>query len=275
MIISGIMRLMATAVLSLVLLFQSQGVFEALPRETLPQGAQPNIEPHLIAHAGGAVYGMRLTNSLQALDSSYSKGFRFFELDIDWTRDHIPVLIHDWGNVNWYVDIRHSTEPQTFNDFMLKKPIRDLQFMDLASLDAWCSQHGDASVITDIKSDNIILLGIIKEKYPHIYSAAIPQIYSFDEYDPVKYLGYQDILLSLYRLDAADGDVLGFCSSHSLFGVSLHDAGLDHDFLQELNSIGVRTFIHPVNEYNQYVKLREDGAYGVFTDFLEPGGWVE
>jgi len=32
--------------------------------------------PRLVAHAGGDIYGIRMTNSLQALNKSYEEGFR-------------------------------------------------------------------------------------------------------------------------------------------------------------------------------------------------------
>jgi hypothetical protein len=43
--------------------------------------------PTLVAHAGGAVYGYRLTNSLEALDTAYNGGHRFVELDFEITSD--------------------------------------------------------------------------------------------------------------------------------------------------------------------------------------------
>ena len=56
----------------------------------------PEGHPTLIAHAGGAVYGYRYSNSLEALDSAYEGGFRFIELDMSLTADDEIVLIHDW-----------------------------------------------------------------------------------------------------------------------------------------------------------------------------------
>jgi hypothetical protein len=47
-----------------------------------------NIQPPLfIAHAGGAIGHYTYTNSLEALNSNYEKGFRFFEIDLSWTSD--------------------------------------------------------------------------------------------------------------------------------------------------------------------------------------------
>ncbi len=49
-----------------------------------------------IAHAGGEIDGHTYTNSLEALNLNYKKGFRLFELDIHETSDHKYVAVHDW-----------------------------------------------------------------------------------------------------------------------------------------------------------------------------------
>ena len=53
-------------------------------------------KPALIAHAGGAIYGFRLTNSLEALEEAYACGHRVLEVDLSLTSDGEIVLIHDW-----------------------------------------------------------------------------------------------------------------------------------------------------------------------------------
>jgi arylsulfatase A-like enzyme len=52
--------------------------------------------PAFVAHAGGGIKGRSYTNSLEALDENYRRGFRFFELDFNWTSDNQLVCIHDW-----------------------------------------------------------------------------------------------------------------------------------------------------------------------------------
>jgi len=39
--------------------------------------------------------------------------------------------------------------------------------------------------------------------------------------------------------------------------------------------LGIPVFVHTVNDYNEYVKVRDNGAYGVYTDYFEPLHWVE
>ena len=50
---------------------------------------------------------------LESLDRSYEEGFRFIEVDICLTSDGVPVLLHDWGNANWFAGIGYSTEQHT------------------------------------------------------------------------------------------------------------------------------------------------------------------
>lgn len=49
-----------------------------------------------IAHAGGEVDGQIYANSLESLNASYAKGYRYFEIDLSFTSDRQLVCIHDW-----------------------------------------------------------------------------------------------------------------------------------------------------------------------------------
>jgi glycerophosphoryl diester phosphodiesterase len=55
----------------------------------------------------------------------------------------------------------------------------------------------------------------------------------------------------------------------------MYSENVSGSLLQELNNLGIKSYIHTVNAYNDYVKFRENGAYGVYTDYFEPGNWVE
>ena len=231
--------------------------------------------PRLIAHAGGEVYGIRLTNSLQALDNSYKKGFRFFEVDISNTSDGVPVLVHDWGNTNWFRNVKYSTEPASYKEFKSSKTILGLKLMDLEMLADWLSKHKDSHVITDIKDDNMGLLRTMAEKYPRVTGQVIPQIYSFDEYDTVRDMGYEHIILTLYKLKAPADEIIAFCNSHELFGMTMSVDRCSPDYLMQFKGLKVPMFAHTVNDYNTYVKVRDNGIYGVYADYFQPSDWVD
>ncbi len=231
--------------------------------------------PRLVAHAGGEIYGIRLTNSLQAFYNSYDKGFRFFEVDISKTSDGVPVLVHDWGNTNWLRDIKYSTKAATYEEFESTKTILGLKLMDISLLLEWLSKHPDAYVITDVKEDNIGVLSTIKELYPKIVGQIIPQIYSFEEYDTVKALGYEHIILTLYKLDAPADKVLGFCDSHELFALTMSVDRATPDYVKQFINIKIPIYAHGVNDLDVYEKLRDSGIYGVYTDYFQPSDWIE
>lgn len=240
-----------------------------------PEEAGTPTAPRLIAHAGGEIFGIRLTNSLQAFYNSYDKGFRFFETDISKTSDGVPVMVHDWGNTNWLRDIKYSTKAATYEDFKSTKTILGLKLMDISLLLDWLSNHPDAYVITDVKEDNISVLSTIRDLYPKIAEQIIPQIYSFEEYDTVKALGYDQIILTLYKLDVPADKVINFCNSHELFALTMSADRAAPDYVKQYGNIGIPIFVHAVNDFDVYQKLRDSGVYGVYTDYFQPSEWFE
>ena len=66
--------------------------------------------PPLIAHAGGGIAGVTYSNSREALDHSYGKGLRLFEIDLNWTTDGHLVLVHDWqdSSRDWFPDVKNQ-----------------------------------------------------------------------------------------------------------------------------------------------------------------------
>ncbi len=233
------------------------------------------IAPRLIAHAGGEIFGIRLTNSLQAFYNSYDRGFRFFEADISKTSDGVPVLVHDWGNTNWLRDIKYSTKAATYEEYISTKTILGLKLMDISLLLNWLSKHPDAYVITDIKDDNIGVLSTIRDLYPKIPGQIIPQIYSFEEYDAVKALGYEHIILTLYKLDVPADKVIDFCNNHELFALTMSEDRATPDYVKQFEDIRIPIYVHAVNDFDVYQKLRDSGIYGVYTDYFQPSEWVE
>lgn len=231
--------------------------------------------PRLIAHAGGEIYGLRLTHSVEALDNSYNKGFRFIEADISRTSDGIPVLVHDWGNANWLMDVRYSDKAPSYKEFKSRDAILDLHLMDLDMLAEWLARHDDAYIVTDVKDDNEGVLRLIKNKYPKVYGRFIPQIYSFNEYKPIRKLGYECIILTLYRIEAADDEIIDFCKSNPLFALTLSYEKASQGALEKFSELNIPIYVHTVNDYNTYIKLRDRGAYGIYTDYFQPSKWIE
>jgi len=101
-----------------------------------------------IAHAGGKIDQYIYTDSLEALNENYKKGFRLFELDIIKTKDDIFVAAHDWKS--W----RNKTEykrniPPTLSEFKKYKIYNKYTPMDITDINQWFLEHPDAVLVTD------------------------------------------------------------------------------------------------------------------------------
>ncbi len=260
--------------LFILILILSSALVIGIANAQSPYADEPKA-PRLIAHAGGDIYGIRMTNSLQALDKSYEEGFRFIEVDICTTSDNIPVIAHDWGNANWFSGVNYSTEVPAYGEFKERQAILGLEMLDLDSLAEWMYKHEDAYIITDIKQENIKLLELIAKKYSMVGKRFIPQVYSFNEYEAVKDLGFKNIILTEYKLKAEDQEILQFCQENPLFALTLSQDRASPDMLTKCSSLSVPVYVHTINDYNIYIKLRDNGAYGVYTDYFQPSEWVE
>jgi len=106
----------------------------------------------IISHAGGAIQGFIYTNSLQALDYNYSKGSRFFEIDIRRTKDNQYVGVHDWNE--WVEMTGFNGElPPTLGEFKKQKIYKKFTPLDMNAINLWFDNHPDAVLVTD-KIDN-------------------------------------------------------------------------------------------------------------------------
>lgn len=110
----------------------------------------------LVAHALGAVGERTYSNSLEAFQASYARGFRAFEVDLSLTTDNQLVAIHDWTTQTMnlleipMVPGREGLALSLagFKRVKIFKIYTPLSFRDLAGLMA---QYPDLTVITDIK----------------------------------------------------------------------------------------------------------------------------
>jgi glycerophosphoryl diester phosphodiesterase len=150
-----------------------------------------------VAHAGGAVRGLVYTNSCEALDENYSKGYRVFELDFHWTTDGRLVLVHDWGEAA----SQFGTAPHVFGyeEFLSRPRLDGLHQMTYSDLHEWLRNHPDALVVTDTKASNERLLNYLRNNGRDILPQLILQIYRLSELRPARELGPRAVWLTVYK----------------------------------------------------------------------------
>lgn len=241
------------------------------PAESLQETALPH--PRLILHAGGVVDGQPGTNSKEAFDASYAEGDRYIETDFNWTSDGSLALIHDWEQQDKFCPELALHKAPSEAVFAAAKIMGKYDSMTIGDLAEWLRAHRDVQLITDIKEDNVKALKLIAEKYPDLVWQLIPQIYAYDEYDAVKALGYDRIILTLYTMPLKEkknaGKVAAFAEEHGLYAVTMDKtlaAGLKSD--SPYFTKGITVYAHTVDDPAEAERLTALGIYGVYSDLL-------
>jgi len=179
-----------------------------------------------IAHAGGEIKGIDYSNSLEALNSATAKGIRFIEVDISETRDGKYVLLHNWEDDFRKLfnteKIQRKEDIPTESEFKKLKMIQNLTALTLPDLIRWLDQNPQVSIITDFKiPENKVGLQFLREHYPQHINRFIPQVYEFTDFLFAQSMGYEKIILTLYRLDASDSDILSFVKENDIYALTM------------------------------------------------------
>lgn len=235
-----------------------------------PAATKPAFEA-IVAHSGGIAKGLDYTNSREALDTAYANGIRWFELDMATTTDDHVVLVNNWGDGFEKLFPGNPRGRRSHADFLALKMADGLTQMDLDRLVEWMAAHPDATVVTDVKDDNLGVLKRLAEKHKPMLERFVPQMYHFEEYDPLKPVGFPKLILSLYAMEATDDEVLEFVKTHPVHAVTMPvERAKASDLAKKLGAAGIPVYAHTVNEKSELDELITSGVDGVYTDKLVP-----
>jgi hypothetical protein len=220
-----------------------------------------------IAHAGGKIDGHIYTNCKEALDLSYKKGFRFFELDIGLTSDGEYIALHDWSS--WADMTNYKGEyPVSEKEFLNQKLLTAFTPMNMDSINKWFCLHPDAFLITDKINDPIkfselfidkkrlkmelfdtsaINLGLKTNINSVIVSESVLKFYDYKDMIELKKKGVHEIAVSRKFIES------------------------NKPFLLLLKEHGVNVFVFHVNfepgiDENYVTKFELDFVYGLYAD---------
>lgn len=217
----------------------------------------------LVAHGGGDGE----PNRLATIGRSYIAGHRFFEVDLSWTSDQVLVGIHDWGD-SWRAIARcASCTIPTHSEFMA---VTDGEGMDLHGLCRWRDLHPDARIITDVKSELVKSLEMIKGRCG--VSGFIPQVHNEYGYQAAVRLGYDSVILTLYRSKRHPTYLYEeWSSSRSLIGITFPAERFSDYDLDRLGAGGRCLLVHTINSHSEWNSMAGHGMCAVYTDRMIPG----
>ena len=227
--------------------------------------------PIFIAHAGGAINNKTYTNSLEALNLNYEKGHRFFEVDFSWTSDGELVAIHDWeAAFKQNFKVSDGSAIPTKAQFLQLETKTGLTQLSLENVLKWADDKKDVYIVTDVKDANIKALLLISTQFSTYKKYIIPQVYNYSEYFEAARLGYDKIILTLYRIKINPMEVLNFSITNSPFAITMPWKVAQSGLAYYLSQNKTRVYAHTVNDLNLFTSLRQNGVYGIYTDHLSP-----
>ena len=203
-----------------------------------------------VLHAGGIYKNQIYTNSIEALEKN-KKGFKYFELDLQLTKDNKIICGHDINiNILFY------------DQFLIENSKKKIKNCDYKSLKNWLKKNPEKIIITDVKSDNNLkALKFIQHNFDNYKKNFIPQIYYPKNYELVKNMGYNDIIWTLYRypINGMDQDlnkIISIIKNKTFFAITMSKywakKGLSKRIKKET---GTRILVHTIDFRRDIVKM--------------------
>lgn len=220
-----------------------------------------------IAHAGGRINGYTYTNSLEALNFSYSKGFRQFELDIIETSDGEFVSAHDWKN--WASQTNYNGKLPVSREEFLKHKIRGkFTPLDMKAINNWFKNHKDAILVTDKINKPKEFSNQFTDK-----NRLIMELFSMDAVKEGMSVGIKSVMVSDNVWTNLPGDKVAELKKLKVKNVCVSRRMIDSnpELLLKLKENGIKVYVYHINfdkgKDEAFAVLHDmDYIYGLYAD---------
>jgi len=220
-----------------------------------------------IAHAGGEVNGFTYTNSLEALNYNYLKGFKLFELDFVKTSDNIYVAAHDWDH--WAKIVHYKGDlPVTHQEFLKHKIFGKFTPLDLEIINSWFSIHDDAILVTDKVNQPIEFSELFTNK-----KRLMMELFTLEAVKEGVQVGLRSSMPSQNVINQIEGDKVKQLMKMGVQDIAISQRYLssNREFLKRLKEKGIRTYVYHVNfdegkDESYFVDNENNFIFGLYAD---------
>jgi glycerophosphoryl diester phosphodiesterase len=250
-----------------------------------PQALTSGYDPYgFVAHAFGAIDGHLYTNSLEAFQRNYGRGFRVFEVDVVRLADGTALLAHDGLEANYGLN-KPFTEA-TWADLAGHKYLGRYTILRSQNLVRLLRDHPDIYVILDSKYARLDIYQTILRQAPErsLRERILPHVEDRVELTAFR-TAYplQNYVLALYHTQAQNryddpiaGDFTNRYRAPAVMmwwrdrdlSISLAANGRQSrryrpSFASALKSVGANVYVHSLGDPNQIQRFwdRQIGVY--------------
>jgi glycerophosphoryl diester phosphodiesterase len=252
-----------------------------------PESLSSRYDPYgFVAHAFGAIDGYLYTNSLEAFQRNYGRGFRVFECDVVRLADGTALLAHDGLEANYGLNKPFSEA--TWADLAGHKYLDRYTILRVQELARLLRDHPDMYVILDSKYARVdiykSMLRYAPERslreriFPHVEDRA--ELSEFRTVYPL-----QNYVLALYHTQAQNryddpivGDFVNRYRAPAVMmwwrdrdpSLSLAANGRESrryrpSFASALKGLGANVYVHSLGDPTQIQRFWDRGV-GVYSD---------
>jgi Sulfatase len=220
-----------------------------------------------IAHAGGQIDHHNYTNSLEALNLSYERGFRLFELDIIQTSDSVYVAAHDWDYWASLTGYRGKL-PVSAAEFQKHKIKRKYTPLTVEGINAWFQSHSDAILVTDKVNEPAAFARQFIDK-----RRLMMELFSLEALREGLASGIASAMPSQSVIEQIEGDKTEFLKKSGVKDVTVSRRFVEQNFelFRAFKNAGIRTYVFHVNrdlgkDENYVAAYQFDDVFGMYAD---------
>ncbi len=221
-----------------------------------------------IAHAGGAIDGIRYTNSIEAMDLAYENGYRLIELDIIRTSDGHFVGSHNWEF--WQSETGYEEEiPPDLETFRKYKFRGKYRLADMEMINEWFRKHPDAILVTDKVNDPEAFVPQFIDR-----NRLMMELFSFQAIEAAQKLGIRGVMLTENLLQYLGKDKAAALQERQIEYVAASRRAVEADtgLFTKIKEAGIKVYAYHINDdplYDEAYCIRQlmDFSYGLYADY--------
>lgn len=232
----------------------------------------------MIAHGLGAVKGITITDSREAFERNYARGYRVFEVDFLFTSDGRIAARHDWGStMAKRLGLPTTGAVPTFATFKATRMRKGLTPIGAADIVDLMKRHPDAYVMTDFKdsatSAHVRAVQQILDaggSATEVRRRLIVQIYQESDLAPLRKLGIANVVYTFYRLKTSVARALDFAQANGVRVITIPVAQASATRVKDIVRRHLLCAVHTVNDSGRAAALRKLGVKLLYSDGLAP-----
>ncbi|MBQ0064201.1 MAG: hypothetical protein KBT48_00390 [Firmicutes bacterium] len=237
----------------------------------------------IVAHSLGSIDGMRMVPSLETFKESVQNGYRAMEVDFVLTSDQKLVCRHLWEDPELQegIDEEHIPTLETFKSKKILGKYTPLSFQDLCKL---LKEYKDVWIVTDTKDASVeevranfcamvsqaqevdaleVLDRFIVQSYTSSMVETVKEIYPFKNHIYATYKYWNGNVVDFVK-------ICRWSRNHNVDAVSMWEIYYCPTIQYIADQYGLDVYVHTENDVKNAQKCLDQGARGVYSDFIRP-----